>query len=203
MNTDDERREDDSPPNQDPEWEQWDDDEESNSRRLGRTIPGWLPIAVIAVLVVLGGLWWGLTSGTPAPPPTATRPRVVSTLPATTGTVVAKTTVSQPGGTSNTPVAGATLAVPPASQAGTIAVGKQVKVTGTGVEGISLRFGGGLNYARAATLTEGTLLTVLDKPANLTEAYPIKQDGFVWWRVQTANGTIGWVADNWLRLANP
>lgn len=205
MNTDDERRDDASPQDQDPEWEHWEEDEEEepSTRRLGRSIPGWLPIAVIAVLVVLGGLWWGLTSGSPAPPPTATRPRVVSTLPAATSTAVVKMPVVQQGGTGVTPAAATTAVVPPAPPAGAIAVGKQVKVTGTGTEGISLRFGGGLNYARAATLPEGTVLTVLDKPANLNEPYPVKQDGFVWWRVQTANGTIGWVAENWLRVVTP
>ncbi len=134
MNTDDERRDDTSPQDQDPDWEHWEDDEEEGprARRLGRSIPGWLPIAVIAVLVVLGGLWWGLTSGSPAPPPTATRPRVVSTLPAATSTAVVKMPVVQQGSTGTTPAAATTAVVPPAPPTGAIAVGKQVKVTGSG-----------------------------------------------------------------------
>lgn len=187
----------------DPEWERWEDDEERPPRRLGRALPGWLPIAVIAVLVVLGGLWWGLTSGSPPPPPTATRQRVVSTLPAATATLTVKMPSVQQGSADVTPITVSTGAVPPAPPAGTIAVGKQVQVTGAGQEGISLRFGGGLNYARVAVLPEGTVLTVLDKPASLNEPYPVKQDGYTWWRVQTANGTIGWVAENWLRVVNP
>jgi hypothetical protein len=187
----------------DPDWDRWEEDEERPPRRLGRAVPGWLPIAVIAVLVVLGGLWWGLTSGSPAPPPTATRPRVVSTLSVVATAPTVKMPSVQQGSAEVTPMVASTVAVPPAPPVGAIAVGKQVQVTGVGPEGVSLRFGGGLNYARAAILQEGTILTVLDKPANFNEAYPVRQDGYTWWRVQTANGTIGWVAENWLRVVNP
>ena len=53
------------------------------------------------------------------------------------------------------------------------------------------------------TLAEGTILTVIDKPPDLNVPYPVQQDGFVWWRVQQDDGTVGWVAENWLRAVAP
>jgi hypothetical protein len=68
--------------------------------------------------------------------------------------------------------------------------GVEVRVKGTGVEGLSFRSGPGVNYARLKTVYDDDIFTVLDGPQ--------EADGHVWWRLQDEGGTAGWGADTWL-----
>lgn len=180
------------------DWQEWPEGEYDDERRLGRSLPGWVPLAGIAILVVAVGLWWGLNGGKQSPRSTPASPVGASGIQAT-ATVSARPSAS--GQESNvTPVATTPQSSAPS---GPIATGKRVEVTNTGPDGISLRYGGGLNYARITTLAEGTSLTVIDAPPDQDIAYPVQKDGFSWWRVQQEDGTVGWLAENWLRTVSP
>lgn len=68
--------------------------------------------------------------------------------------------------------------------------GAQVIVTGTEGQQLSLRAGPALTQDRLRVVEEGAVLTVLQGPE--------VADGFQWWKVQTDDGLVGWVAGNWL-----
>jgi hypothetical protein len=78
----------------------------------------------------------------------------------------------------------------PAPVAGNIEEGQSVRVTGTGTEGIRFRSGPGMDYITLSILPDGTELVVLEGPE--------EADGFIWWRLETDDGTAGWAADEWL-----
>ena len=68
--------------------------------------------------------------------------------------------------------------------------GAQVIVTGTEGQQLSLRAGPALTQDRLRIVEEGTVLKVLEGPE--------VANGFQWWKVQTDDGLVGWVAGNWL-----
>jgi len=152
-------------------------------RRLGRsmTLRGLLGLLLLLLLAVV--LWWG--ARTLFPPPVATpTPAVVATLrPLATPTPAATTaaTVSVV-----TPVPTPT----PAPKVAAISVGQTVLIGGTDEEGIRFRSGPGLDYVTLVVLEEGTKLKALEGPQ--------EADGFVWWRLEMEDGTIGWAAEEWL-----
>jgi hypothetical protein len=65
--------------------------------------------------------------------------------------------------------------------------------------------------------TQGTGLNVRQQPGTGAEVIgqaapgarlggldgPVERDGYVWWRVELPDGTMGWVAENWLRPVEP
>jgi uncharacterized protein YraI len=71
-----------------------------------------------------------------------------------------------------------------------IGVGAQVRVSGTGADGLSFRSGPGTNYARLMTVHDGEVFTVLEGPE--------EANGYRWWRLEDEGGTVGWGADAWL-----
>jgi len=68
--------------------------------------------------------------------------------------------------------------------------GGQAVVQGTGAQQLRLRAGPGLDKEMLATLPDDTRLKVLDGPETA--------DGYKWWKVQTEDGLVGWVAGDWL-----
>ncbi len=80
-----------------------------------------------------------------------------------------------------------------------IRIGGRVRVVGADPEGISVRFGPGKDNQRITTLHDGVELTIMEPPANYNDPYPTTADGFTWWRIRMADGTIGWTAGNWLQ----
>lgn len=155
-------------------------------RAARRGLPAWqMLVALALVLVAIVGLCQvtGLAKrlrplSTPTPEPTAT------TLPTAT-TVPTPTAVP-----TDTP-----LPAPTATPVPVIATGGEVVVQGTAGEQLRLRAGPALDNVTLRILNEGTRLKVLEGP----EA----SDGFQWWRVQTDDGLIGWVAGDWLVPATP
>lgn len=138
-----------------------------------------------------GYVWWRLEMGdgtigwgpedwlrplTQSPAVQATQgaatPALTSTLP--------KPTATRP------PVPTSTV---PASQ---LAAGQMVRISGTDGEGLRVRTGPGLDYVTLEIWEEGTELQVLEGPQ--------VADGFVWWRLEMADGTIGWLPDEWLQI---
>jgi hypothetical protein len=159
-----------------------------------RSILPWIAGGVVIALVALALIWGasGIGRSEPTPTPVATLPSVFSTpvTPTLPSPLVLTATVA------------VTATQAPVVPTGPIAAGVTVRVVNSAPEGVSLRAGGGTNYARLATLTDGMVLVVLEPPAGFNEAYPSPADGFTWWRVRTENGTIGWIADNWLEPSN-
>lgn len=171
----------------------WDADEQSPPPPRRSLLP-WIAGGVVIALVALALIWGASGVGRSEPTPTP-----VATVPSVFVTTVTPTLVSPLVLTATVPV---TATQAPVVATGPIAVGATVRVINSAPEGVSLRAGGGTNYARLATLTDGMLLTVLEPPAGFNEAYPSPANGYTWWRVRTENGTVGWIADEWLEVAN-
>ena len=68
-----------------------------------------------------------------------------------------------------------------------VAIGGQAEVTVLGA-GLRLRGGSGLGYGLLRELPTGTRMDVLNGP--------LCADGYRWWQVRLADGTVGWVADS-------
>lgn len=68
--------------------------------------------------------------------------------------------------------------------------GGRAVVQGTGVQQLRLRAGPGLDKEMLCTLPDDTKLMVLEGPE--------LADGYTWWKVQTDDGLVGWVAGDWL-----
>lgn len=151
-------------------------------RRLGRsmTLRGLLALLVLLLLAIV--LWWSARALFPPPVTTPSPAAAATSLPLATSTlaITAAATVS-----TATPVPSPT----PTPQAA-IAVGQMVRVSGTDEEGIRFRSGPGLDYATLDILHEGVRLKVLEGPE--------QADGFVWWRLEMEDGTVGWAAGDWL-----
>lgn len=171
--------------------ETWEADEQAPPRR---SVLPWIAGGVVVALVALALIWGASGVGRSEPTPTP-----VVTVPSVFQTTVTPTLVSPLVLTATVTVSTTQAPVVPA---GPIAAGVTVRVINSAPEGVSLRAGGGTNYARLTTLTDGMLLTVLEPPAGFNEAYPSPADGYTWWRVRLENGTVGWIADNWLEAAN-
>ena len=169
----------------------WETEEPAPPRR---SILPWVAGGVVIALIALALIWGASGVGRSEPTPTP-----VATLPSVFRTTVTPTLVSPLVLTATVAVSETQAPVVPA---GPIAAGVTVRVINSAPEGVSLRAGGGTNYARLTTLQDGMLLTVLEPPAGFNEAYPSPADGYTWWRVRLDNGTIGWIADNWLEVAN-
>lgn len=130
-------------------------------------------IAIVGLCQVTGLAGRLRPLATPMPEPTAT-------LAPTAMAVATPTAVP-----TDTPVP-----VPTATPVPVVMPGIQVVVQGTEGQQLRLRAGPALENVTLRILDEGTKLKVLEGP----EA----SDGFQWWRVETEDGLIGWVAGNWL-----
>ncbi|MFQ6014012.1 MAG: hypothetical protein ACE5NP_01040 [Anaerolineae bacterium] len=141
---------------------------------------------LVPLLVAVGiAVWW-----------LGSRPQERVFLPTATATVAV---LQQP---TDTPTRPLITAVPPTNTPQPtptppteIAVGGYVRIVNT--KGLDLRFraGPGLNYITLVILPEGTVLKVLEGPQ--------KADDFVWWRLESKDGVIGWAAQNWLQPVPP
>lgn len=175
------------------EEETWEADDQTPPPPRRSILP-WIAGGVVIALVALALIWGasGIGRSEPTPTPVATVPSVFSTpvTPTLPSPLVLTATVA------------VTTTQAPVVVAGSIAPGVTARVVNSAPEGVSLRAGGGTNYARLMTLNDGMVLVVLEPPAGFNEAYPSPADGYTWWRVRTENGTVGWIADNWLQPTN-
>ncbi|MBC8448771.1 MAG: SH3 domain-containing protein [Chloroflexi bacterium] len=152
-------------------------------RRLGRsmTLRGLLGLLLLLLLAV--AVWWGArmifppAEATPTPAAAATLPPLATPTPAVTTAATVSVATPMPSPT-------------PTPRAPAISVGQTVRIGGTDEEGIRFRLGPGLDYVTLGVLEEGVSLKVLEGPE--------QADGFVWWRLEMEDGTIGWAADDWL-----
>jgi len=159
------------------------------SKRRSDLYPSWLWIAVpIFIVVVVGGLWWGLFSPSNEPQkqeapilPTATVQVIPTRVRTSTPTMVILIR-STP-----TPTIKPSPTVPT-----TITKGYRVKVVGTGGAGLNIRVAPGVDKDLVKTVEDGTILMVLEGP--------IEADDYQWWQVQDESGSVGWAASEWLAL---
>ena len=135
-------------------------------------------------------------AATPVGPATAvplpTTPPVFTPFPTFTPFVVPTATTGSPVGTGCDFAYSGGGGLP-------VAIGDTAEVTGI-AGGLRVRSGAGLGYAQLRELPAGTRMTVLSGPQCA--------DGYRWWQVQLADGTIGWVADSdasgwWITIATP
>ncbi len=176
----------------DREWESPDKKPKPHARRRRVALPPWALLAILIAFVILVcvGLVLLVRScksqgeeGTPTPTAT-TAPEVVpsSTRPPTaTIPEDATATVVLP--------IGETEEVPAFTE---IAPGATVVVQGTTGAGLNLRAQPTTEARLVGSAKEGDTLTVVEGPE--------EADGYVWWKLRTADGKEGWGAADWLVL---
>lgn len=92
-----------------------------------------------------------------------------------------------------TPEPTSEVASEPAPSGGTLAVGSPAMVAGTGGTGVNMRAGSGLTFDIVQILQD-------DTPVELIEG-PTESDGYTWWKVRLADGTEGWLVQDFLSPA--
>jgi hypothetical protein len=152
-------------------------------------LPIWTWVAILLVVVVVGGALWlmtrnteGATTATPTPNAAAPAGASGTTTP---GAKLQPT--NTPGGPTpiiiaNTPTPGLPTEV---------GVGMKVIVFGTGADKLRVRAGPGTTNATLLMVTDDTTFKVLEGPQ--------AGDGKQWWRVQLDDGTVGWVVGDFLK----
>ncbi len=159
-----------------------------------RRFPFWTCLTLLAGLFVVGGLVWLLigpplpTASTTAATPTVTPDLVATALALATPLPTATPTVFVP-----TPS-------PTPTRSGPFEVGDRIRISGTGGRGLRLRAGPGLDYLTVALAKDGQIFFIM--PGNGDEeSYPVKADGYVWWRLRSTGGDLGWTVQNYLAPA--
>jgi len=79
----------------------------------------------------------------------------------------------------------------PGAVPGELRIGGRAIINTTEGDRLNMRSGPGIGFDRVARVANGTAVTVLEGPRSA--------DGFIWWRIELADGTSGWVvqsADN-------
>jgi hypothetical protein len=138
-------------------------------------------IALLLMSAVLLFLGWSRPGPVPGPPGTA----VIRVMPAPTETPIPATP---------TVYTSPTLA----SAEGEIAVGGMVKVTGTGGDGLRLRYSSGLDSKVRLLGAEGEIYQIVDGPQ--------QADNYTWWYLENPQDRTrrGWAVADFLQAAlNP
>ena len=74
-------------------------------------------------------------------------------------------------------------------------MGLRVRITGTGTDKLRVRAGPGTDNATLMIVTDGTEFKVLEGPQT--------QGGYAWWRIEAADGTVGWAVEQFLQPIGP
>jgi len=152
----------------------------------------WLWIALpVGVLGLIAALWFLVIAPAGSAPPVATATPMHSATPRPTVTLAS---ISVPTLASE-PTAAATPAptAAPTTQPTTIGLGARVEVTGTGASQLRVR--------QAAGTSAGTIKFVPDGTRFVVVGGPEQANGYTWWKVDDQAGTVGWVAGQFLKLA--
>lgn len=152
--------------------------------------PWWVwPIVILAAILTFIVVWFGFVL------PSIRAKEVALYTPTPTVTPTPLPTGLPPVPATAEPTAfimpTATVFVIP-TPSGEIAVGGKVRVTGTGAARLNLRENPSTTATILTRVEDGTEFTVLEGPT--------AADGYQWWKVQNAGGTItGWAAANYLQ----
>jgi hypothetical protein len=78
------------------------------------------------------------------------------------------------------------------SMVGVIALGMNIKVSGTGNEGLRMRSGAGIDQQTMYVAQEGESFQIIDGPKIL--------DSLIWWKIQASNdpGKTGWSVQDYM-----
>lgn len=144
---------------------------------------GWVWIALpIGILVVIAALWFLVIAPAGSAPPrvTITPAGAATEWPTVTPMVVTVPTE--------------TVGEEPTSEQPTaLVVGARVEVTGTGVNMLRVRQDPGTTGAVVKLVPDGTKLVVVGGPETVDE--------LSWWKVDDEDGTVGWVAGDYLSVS--
>jgi hypothetical protein len=173
-------------------WEDPDRKPKPQAKRRRVTLPPWALLAILVGVLIL--LCVGLVmmvksirnggdKQTPTPASTATA-KAVATATWTPTAVITQT----PTATVVLPISG----TPEPTTFTEIAPGATVVVQGTLGAGLNLREQPS-TYSKVVTnVKDGVALTVVEGPRDA--------DGYVWWKLRTADDKEGWAAANWLEF---
>jgi heme/copper-type cytochrome/quinol oxidase subunit 2 len=177
----------------DREWEVEDQKPKPQAKRRRVTLPPWALLAIlvgiiivlcVGLVLIVNAIRGGGNDETPTPVATATTMPTETQAPVAPTEVLTQTltpTVVLPIGETPTPV-------PPTE----IGPGATVLVQGTLGAGLNLRAEPSTTAQLVVNVKDGVALTVLEGPE--------EAGGYVWWKLQTADGQEGWGAANWLVL---
>jgi hypothetical protein len=150
-------------------------------------IGGAILVGIVLLGTTLALLWFTRPQPAAAIPGTA----VLNVISVPTRTPI-PLTPTLPAGISATP------SVPPSPPAGTIALGAQVEINGTGGDGLRLRADPGLEGKVRFLALEGEIFQVKDGPQAL--------GGYTWWFLVAPydEKVQGWAVENYLKpVSNP
>ncbi len=158
----------------------------------------WLWVALpVGVLGLIAALWFLVIApgGSTPPRATATPPRTATVAATTTLAAIAvPTQAGQPTAeVAATPTVEPTAEPAPTAKPTTIGLGVRVEVAGTGASKLSVRQNPGTSAPRLKLVPDGTQLVVVGGPESA--------NGLTWWKVDDQAGLVGWVAADYLQLA--
>jgi hypothetical protein len=156
-------------------------------------LPVWTWVGILMGVVVIGWGLWMMTRNAGeevVPEPAATVAPAVQASDAEPEAQPQSTVQAPAGGVEPTPtnIVIVPTATPPLPDR--VTVGIRVVVAGTGADRLRMRAGPGTDYATMQIVSDGTEFTVLEGPQS--------QGGFEWWRLEMADGTIGWAVETYL-----
>lgn len=148
-------------------------------------------LSLLAGLLVLTVVLW-LLLGPPVPGTSTAVPTGTAT-PDVAATALALMT-REP---TTTPFVPEPTITPVPTRSGPVQVGDRVMISGTGTRGVRLRAGAGLSFLTLGVANEGDVFFVMPGSGN-EQAYPVDADGYVWWRLRSGDGGIGWTVQDYL-----
>jgi hypothetical protein len=151
-------------------------------------------LTLLAGLLLLTVVLW-LLLGPPVPGTSLAAPTGTAT-PDVAATALALMT-REPTTTPYVPEPTATL-VP--TRSGSFQVGDRVVISGTGERGVRLRAGAGLSFLTLGVANEEDVFFIMPGNGN-EQAYPVEADGYLWWRLRSDDGAIGWTVQDFLAPA--
>jgi hypothetical protein len=161
------------------------------SRRQAPVPWVWLGLGVLTTLIGLGALAWSLSVYLTLSPDEATTGLGPTIIQLTAPTVPVATIPVNPPTPTVAPTA-TTAPTPDVSVAPPeITVGYYVQVVDTGGIGVTVRNGPSTSNQPVAVAAEGSIILVVEGPT--------PGGAYQWWRVQLADGTMGWAAGDFLR----
>jgi hypothetical protein len=159
-----------------------------------RRFPIWTCLTfALGVLVVVGLVWLLIGPPLPAAPAAAIMPTATPDLEATALAMATPLPTA-------TPKPFVATATPTPTRSGPFEVGDRIRISGTGARGLRLRAGPGLNFLTVSLAKDGQVFFIM--PGNGDEdSYPVRADGYVWWRLRSTGGDLGWTVQNYLAPA--